>query len=1153
MASARLALRQQKEPAGIGTCVRPVVHLHTHTTYSPRDGLARLGPLLKAAADDGQPALAVTDHGNLSAAWKFAKLARSAGIKPIVGIEAYLAHGSRLERCSELASDDGALSSGDEDEDKASSQKTTKYHHLTLLAATKEGWRNLATLSTDANDDEAFWSKPRMDMGLLAEHSAGLVVLTGCIGGPVASPLSMGDHERAERNLRSLLDIFGKDRLFVEVMDHAIPGERKVTGGLVELARRHGLAVVATNDAHYVHPDESEAHDAWLCNGSSSTLSDPSRWRFQGQGYWLRTSQEMRSLFDDQPGTEQAVNATLAVADIIEDDVLPDKRVRLPSVGPDADKVLEHLIKVGAKKHYGNPLPPTVKQRLRHEYDVITKAGLSDYFLIVADMIHWARSNGIRVGQGRGSAAGSTVAYCLDIVQVDPIRYDLLFERFLAPDRAGLPDIDTDFEQAGTARVIDYLARRWGSDKVARIGTTTLVRSKAGLISAARVLELQDVGSTLSALVPTGAGGQPLSFRELDQGTEQTEPFRKAVAKRQDAQNVVKMARTFEGQVGTYGIHACGIVVSSEALRGLVPLHRDRRQGRGELVTDWDAKDVEDVGLVKLDVLGLRNLDIVSATISSIKAATGETVVPEELPEDMSHPRAAAAWKLIASGDTAGVFQLEGSGMTDLAGKLVPQSVAELSDLIALYRPGPLGDNMHILYVERKSGAAPVDYTRFTDEPDEALMIERVLHTTFGVPVYQEQIMGLGEIVAGFSPSTKDKLRKAVAKKEQAEMAAMGLRFIEGAQSSRDELGNEKLAFKRATAEKLWASIKTAGAYAFNKSHSLGYAKLAYVTAYLKANWPTHFAVGMLVNTTDKSRRLAMFHSVMAQGVQVRTPDVNASSVRTTARDGDVILLGLSEVDGVGEQAARAIVAERESHGPFVSLADIGRRVVVHNSNGAPQKLSTAVLVALVEAGACDAFGPRYGQCAIARCTAPVPVPDIEWGPLEKAARERRRLGVVLSSRPLVDLGAQINKWRSDGHCNGVPTPVHKIRGNGAYVLTIGVLAQFSAVLKGHPRHELVLDGSYASIDGVAWQRSFKGVMPEGLKVGEIVAVLGTAGTHATKSEDHEGAGDSDGPSSDERVRLKVTRLWRIPVEEGIVVSLAPQPVPGPGCLIGAV
>ena len=1135
-----------------------VAHLHVHTTHSVRDGLARLGPLVAAAAADGQPALAVTDHGNLAASWRFAHIARKAGVKPIIGIEAYVAHGSRHDRQTAAAATDQALSTGEEDEDGGSKQ--IKFHHLTLLAATKAGWRNLAVLDAAAHEPGAFWAKPRMDLELLASHSEGIVCLTGCLGGPLARPLALGATDIAEANLAQLHEIFGP-RLYVEVMDHDIPGERRVTQGLIGLARRHNVPVAATNDSHYVLPDEALAHDAWLCVGSDNTLSSTVRYRFHGSGYWLRTATEMHALFDNEAGAERAVETTLEIAEQIEDDVLPEARTRLPAV-PDADKVLERHITKGAKLRFADKLvqtesgkhrlPEDVVARLRHELDVVQSAHLSDYFLLVEEMIKWARSNGIRVGYGRGSAAGSLIAYCLEITGVDPLEHHLLFERFLSPDRVGLPDIDTDFEQAGVPKVIEHLGERWGSDKVARIGTYGIALSRASLILAGKVLDRSELGAKLAKAVPTGPGGKPYTFSELMAEDRATAPFHSVLAAGgQEAAELVDVARTFEGQVNAETIHACGVVVADEPLLGLVPLRRDTRDGRSTAVTEWDGHDIEDIGLVKLDVLGLRNLDIVSTAAKLIEQATGDEVGTDNLPESPSDPRAAAAWRLIAEGRTAGVFQLESKGMTELAMRIAPTSLEELSAVIALFRPGPLGAKLHDVYANRKAGVAPVDYGLFTRRPEEAVVIAKILSGTFGVPIFQEQLMRLGQAVAGFGPVTRDRLRKAVGKKIPEEMAAVGELFISGAQSGTDEAGAPKLVFERSTAEKLWDAIKGAGQYAFNSSHSLGYAKLAYVTAYLKANWPGPFAAAVLAHTDKDEQRIATFRSMRSEGIEVLGPDVNLSDISTTVDKDGAVRVGLGEVDGVGDLAATAIVAERQHGGQFTSVWDVAARVKVPGEKGKPpRKLPVNIVEALVEAGAFDQFGPRLGQVLLIHNTRGSAVPQVEWGIVERSTRERRRLKVLLGPGPLGPMKDEIWGWVHGGR---LPAPVKSVSSalsSDGYVSVIGVLARVDIARKGVRRANVTIEGSSASIDGVIWSDQLDELEQAGVDLEALVgAVVGAAGQikvfrRQVRDDGPDDSEDAEVAVSEERTEISVSELNVVRLADNPELALPEMPVP---------
>lgn len=1081
--------------------------------------------MVSAAAADSQPAIATTDHGSLGGSWSMSSLCAKAGIKYIPGIEAYLAFGDRREREGLGAPvGDGNNVRSDAEFRRAG---VKKYQHLTILAASQVGWRNLLLVSNASHDPESFWSKPRADMELLADHSDGLIILTGCIGGPVAGRLIRGEPEIAKANLAQLVDIFGREHVFVEVMDHGIKTERQILPGLIELARQFGLATVATNDCHYTRSDEHVAHDALLCLADEGkTLSSPDRWQFDGSGYHLRTASEMRSIFDNQPGTESALDTTLHIAEMVDDKVIPGARMHLPKFplpdGVTAEQRLFELTKKGAKRFYGENYPEAVRERLRHEYKVITKKGLADYFLILEDVISWARSRGIRVGPGRGSAGGCIIAYCLGIITIDPIRYGLLFERFLSPDRVGMPDIDTDFEQGRREEVFDYLTAKYGAERTAHIGTFTLQLTNAALRNAARVLDNPDLGGRLAARVPSGAGGKPLPFSVIcDEQNSVGSEFRAAVAAEPGADSVVHIARAFEGNVTAEGIHACGFIVSDEPLAGLIPLRRDRRKGRDGRghVTEWDGSVCDAVGMLKLDVLGLRTLDVVAATEQMIAERTGEKVVAETASDDIHDPdpvaraRAQAAWQLVAEGRTAGVFQLESAGMTDLAQRAGPTSIEELSAVVALFRPGPLGAKTHDRYVARKSGSEPVDYGIFTSDPAEAEIIKNVLGDTYGLMIYQEQMMKIAQVVAGFDAYGRDRLRKAIGKKMAAEMLAVGVEFVDRAASKTDVEGHPKLAFKTSTAKALWHSMESAAAYAFNQSHSVGYAKLVYETAWLKASWPAAYGAGLLSATGAEDRRLPILRSLAAEGIAVSTPDVNLGGVHTTLGSDGVVRLGLIEIKGMRSDDAYAIVAERDRSGPYRSLADLLARVRVDRpaldvdtpeSNAddsdddrepSGASISLASVKALIEAGALDSFGPRAGLVRAMRVLrdGDFPIPATEWGNVEELARERERIGVAISGNLLARLSDQIKQWRSPitGVC---PVPLHTIDErymNGASVSSIGVVASFEIHKKGRRRAHMVLEGSNLSVECVIWGDQLKTLEDKNAipTVGSVVGV----------------------------------------------------------------
>lgn len=1233
----------------------PFAHLHVHSAHSVLDGLGRLADICDSAASDPawaaagmQPAIAITDHGNLSGTWRFAKLARSRGVKPILGCEFYVAIGSRHDKNSiEVAADDLDLDSGASDKVEGR-KKQKRYEHITVIAINETGWRNLVTLNNIAQDPETAWHKPRIDLELLCEYNEGLVVFTGCLGGPIAGSLARGDNKRAHEIMVMLHDAFSdgqkdpsKKRLFVEVMEHGIELERTLMPKLLRLAKEFNVEVVATNDAHFVEPEHHHHHDAWLCTNTKKTLSDPNRWRFNGEGYHLRSAAEMRRLFDDQNGTGRAVSNSLLIAEMAEEEVIPGSDLRIPEFEPPAgwepsdravakgfdgskaylyDKVWEGaLLRYDPKGLLGGDLPSEVKKRLAFEFKTITGMNLHNYFLIVEDLISWARANGIRVGPGRGSAAGCAISYCLGIVQVEPIANGLLFERFLNTERAGMPDIDIDFDAEGRDRVFTYLTQRWGADRVARLGTFGVTLSKGAIRAAARVLDLDAAGETLSRAVPIDTGGKPMAFAKmLDESNPAGADFRRRVDTSDDTRDVVDLAVGFENVIDKEGIHACGVVVSDESLLALVPY---RYTKDGQKVTQWDGKDIDEANFLKIDALSLRNLDIVSATVRMIEESTGEDLNERRVlgtdengqpilglakidspPVDPNDPelsevekeRCRAAWKIVSEGRTAGLFQLESPGMTQLCMDIRAENLNDLSAIVALYRPGPLGEKMHERYAQRKHGHEPVDYGIFTagspSEEAEQEVIAEVLGETFGVPVYQEQLMQLGEVVAGFGPAEKNRLRKAVSKKIKAEMAEVGRIFVEGATSEfTDEDGTvTKIAFAEETAARLWDAMKSAGDYSFNKAHSFAYGWLGYITAYLKANWPTQYGAALLSVTTKSDKRLAVLTSLRDEGIVISPPCVNESMIHTSVIDGRVVI-GLSEIRDVGLTDAEAIIAAR-SDGPFKSLADL----VARTSPEGSRLVKTNAIEGLIEAGAFDNIAPepeegtrRLGLATIARAVLDHPdleVPDMEWGVLKKARLERHRLGVLLSQHPLetevltkarefdAELDAEVAaanaKISSDDPFDDYADQAERVDRFGgqlryasdrgikarslrkvvaetttAPVITIGLVAQWAEKSGAWGRRaSFVLDSENAWISGVAWSDTVDlaektGNIPE---VGDVVVVSGLRKLRRPPQDNSGDPGAVEAEASIERPELTAYVINRAVIEDDDFIGLAP-------------
>jgi DNA polymerase-3 subunit alpha len=1145
------------------------VHLHVHTEFSPLDGMTKIEPACAKVAADGQIALASTDHGNTSAAWQLTKYARKHKIKPLVGSEVYLAVSEdwrdepdrTLKQSVEVDRDDD---SADDDKDATDSAATKKkyYEHLTLFATTPEGWYNLTSMM-DIAEETGFYSKPRIDYKLLKEHAAGIIVLTGCLGGPLLGPLSRGNEEQARRNLDRIIDAVGRENVYVEVMEHGIPAEQKAVPVLRAIAAEYDLPMVATNDAHYLDADDAEAHEAWLAVASGKLLADPKRYKFHGSGFHLRTEAEMRALNPEQ-WWQTACDNTVLVAGRFDDNVLPEAKLRLPQFpfpAPFRNELAyaRHLARQGAMMRYPmqNPddewvMARPLAERLNFEIKLIDKQGFLSYFFIVEDLIRWAREDGnlpgwdrieggILVGPGRGSAAGSAFSYVLGIVDVDPLVHHLLFERFMEDERSDMPDIDVDFELQYVERVRAYLAWRWGEANVARIGTHNVALSKAAIKDAARVLDLTPIGNKLTKVLPLAEGGKPMAFPDLeDLENGAAEKYRsELIAAGPDGTRIVSLAKKMAGTLKGEGIHACGILISTLPLRGLVPLRRDRAKSTGlglNMITAWDAPDVGDieddsekenvfgamkggVGLLKLDVLSIRNLDIVALAVKYIEETTGEKIDPRfgiPNPDTKGDPRVQKTYALLKAGRTAGVFQMDGSGMQKVSRAVGPESLTDLSAIVALFRPGPLSAGMDELYAKRKSGELPVDYDQFTKDPAEQAAIASVLAETYGVWVFQEQLMRLGGVVAGFNGKQRNALRKAVSKKKKDVLAKVSAEFLIGAQQEhRDTDGNiTSIRFSEQTALNLIEAMKGSASYLFNASHSAAYAQLAFTTAFLKANWPAEYGAAILATTSDKAKRLSAIEALIGEGIEILPPDVNLSR-KVTAPAGDMkVRLGLAEIGGVGT-VGEQVVAVREAEGiPFDSLESLIYRLTDTLTSKAA---SISGIEGIIDAGATSEFGPRLGQMMVARALkskAMLETPDAEYSVLELSMRQRARIGLALGVHPVTFYKDAILNFRLPGAENyrgetvgEKPISIKRIPDkDGAIVHVAGLLSDWteSSYSKGQRANVSLENSGGARISGVMWDSDLKkvDVVPT---VGSIVVLSAKVTMREREIEDEEG------------------------------------------------
>lgn len=837
---------------------KPFVHLHVHTQYSLLDGASRVPQLVARAAEQGSRALAVTDHGNLYGAFEHYHACLRLGVKPIIGVELYLSPGR--ERALKRPVFWGRPAQRHDD---VSGQGA--YTHLTALAMDCEGLRNLYRITAEAGRT-GFYRRPRADLDLLAKHRRGLVVTTGCPSGEVQTRLRLGQPDEALAAASTLRDIFGPDNVYVELMDHGLEVERRVREGLLAVARQLGLPLVATNDSHFTDPADADVHDALLCVGTGAKLADEKRFRFNGTGYWLRSPQEMWAVFAELP---EACDNTIVVAERVGSyeemfrarDLLPE--VAVPEGHTLASWLREQTV-VGARMRYHTPLPEAIESRLHAELAVIAKMRLEPYFLIVSDITREARARGVRMGPCRGSGGGSCVCYCLGITDLDPIAHDLHFERFINPDRVSMPDIDLDFDEHRRGEMIDYVRAKYGSEHTAYIQTLGRVKSRAAIDDGARVLGLPyALADRIKRALPPTVMGKDVPLGDGLDGThgrsEEMRELQMLMAAEPDVERVVSLARGLEGTVRDLGVHAGGVVISRASLTDVMPVHI--RQEDGAQVTGFPMGPVEALGGLKMDFLGLRNLTVITDALAHIKRVTGADVAIGGLGLDDG-----AVFAMLARGDTDGVFQLEGAGMKSLCRQLKPSVFADIVALLALYRPGPMSAGMHTEYARRKHGLSAVTLPH----PDLA----EVLGGTYGVLVYQEQVLGVAKRMAGFTGGQADLLRRAVGKKKPAEMEAQRGRFVAGCTAN---------GYSKALGGELWRLIEAFADYGFNKSHATGYALIAYQTAWLKVHYPVEYMAALLSSVAGNKARLAMYlGTCRAMGVHILPPDVNESGAEFT-------------------------------------------------------------------------------------------------------------------------------------------------------------------------------------------------------------------------------------------------------------------------------
>jgi DNA polymerase III subunit alpha len=976
------------------------VHLHVHTEYSMLDGAARLDDLFAETAKQGMPALAMTDHGNVFGAYDFYKKAGKHGVKALVGCEAYV-----TPRTSRFDKTRVRWGQGGEDDVSGGGA----YTHMTLLAENTGGMHNLFRLSSLASL-EGFYFKPRMDRELLQSFAGGLIATTGCPGGEVQTMLRLGRYDEALATAAEFRDIFGADNYFVELMDHGLPIERRVREDLLRLSRDLRLPLVATNDLHYTHPGDHEAHAVLLCVQSGSTLADPNRFKFDAHDFYLKSAQEMRTIWAELP---EACDNTLRIAERCDvrftegTNFMP--RFPVPE-GEDETSWFVKEVERGLHRRYAGGISDQVRKQAVYETEVILDKGYPSYFLVVADFINWAKQQGIRVGPGRGSAAGAIVAYALGITDLDPIQHGLVFERFLNPERASMPDIDIDFDERRRGDVIRYVTDKYGSDRVAQIVTYGTIKAKQAIKDASRVLGFPfAMGERLTKAMPPSVMGKDITLSGIFDGDDKryTEAgeFRDLYESDPEVRKVVDTAKGLENLKRQWGVHAAGVIMSSEPLIDHIPIMK--REQDGAIITQFDYPTCEALGLIKMDFLGLRNLTVLDDACKNIARNGKDPVELETLPLDDT-----AAYELLSRGDTLGVFQLDGGPMRTLLRLLKPDAFADISAVIALYRPGPMGAQSHTNYALRKNRQQPITAIH----PELAEPLAEILDETYGLIVYQEQVLSIAQKVAGYSLGKADLLRRAMGKKKREVLDAEFVGFSDGM---------KRAGFSAGAIKTLWDILVPFSDYAFNKAHSAAYGLVSYWTAFLKANYPAEYMAALLTSIRDDKDKTAIYLAECRRmGIKVLPPDVNESEGDFTPVGTDV-RFGLAAIRNVGGNVVEGIIATRSAEGRFESFPDFMDKVPVVVCN-------KRVVESLVKAGAFDSMG--YSRRSLAACSEEavdivvdlkrneangqfdlfggldgerhgleITVPDLpEWHKPVKLSYEREMLGLYVSDHPLL-------------------------------------------------------------------------------------------------------------------------------------------------------
>jgi DNA polymerase III subunit alpha len=1057
------------------------VHLHVHTEYSMLDGAARLGDLFGEASRLGMPAIAMTDHGNVFGAFDFYKQAKAAGINPIIGMEGYYVPiGSRHDRQPFDFGGSGSVEISGEDTGLTRGKQA--YTHMTLLSESTEGMHNLFRLSSLASLDGQY-RKPRFDRELLATYAKGLIGTTGCPSGEVNRWLQVGRYDRAREAAAEYRDIFGPGNFYVELMNHELAIERQTREELLKIARELELPLLATNDLHYTFPQDADSHEVLLCVQTGKTLADPGRFRFDARDFYLKSAEEMRTLWAELP---EACDNTLAIAERCEvtfaegRDLMP--RFPVPE-GETEESWLVKAVELGLRHRFAGEVPDAHRRQAEYELGVIGQMGFPGYFLVVADLVRHAKENGIRVGPGRGSAAGAVIAFALGITELDPIKHGLVFERFLNPERISMPDIDMDFDDRRRGDMIRYATEKYGEERVAQIITYGTIKAKAAVKDAARVLGYPySLGDRVTKAMPPPVMGKDISlsgiFDQANPRFSEAAEFRALYESEPDVQRVVDTAKGLEGLKRQWGVHAAGVILCAEPLLDVIPIQR--REQDGAIITQFDMGACESLGLLKMDFLGLRTLTVLDDCLASIKLNRGETVVLEELGLD-DRP----TYELLSRGDTLGVFQLDGGPMRSLLRSMQPEMFEHISAVNALYRPGPMGANAHTDYAERKNGRQPV----VPIHPELAEPLAEILGDTYGLIVYQEQVMAIAEKLAGYTPGGADLLRRAMGKKKKSILDKEYIPFSEGMRAR----GYSDKAIKT-----LWDILVPFSDYAFNRAHTAGYGLVSYWTAFLKANYQAEYMAALLTSVKDDKDKSALYlGECRRMGIKVLPPDVNESEANFTPVGSD-IRFGLSAIRNVGDNVVDSIVASRSAKGRFESFGDYLRKVSAVACN-------KRTVESLVKAGAFDSLGHTRrgltvvldqaiddvieikrneaigqdslfgGDDGVSDAAFELSIPPQEWEKSTLLAAEREMLGLYVSDHPLLGV-EHVLVGASD--CSVSALTGDDSRPDGQVVTVAGLISgiQRKVTKQGNPWAIATLEDLEGAIDVMVFPQTYSQV-----------------------------------------------------------------------------